>query len=231
MTPRQKGYVLLDSNLHSIQFAVAKRLESRLNNSNWKADVLKRIYGNRKDVPSTLNLDYNEFPVIARTYQSAFPSLSEDSDLFRLFAEIRDLRNHIAHHQPFNSLALNKLQLLMQKLFGHLHITSQVQDVQESEGNSKVETTSLPILETQKDNWEYRKNFIISERLKGKGVMICTEFQSGKHEGKKFLYSHDEVYDVCIDDMKDMPYWKTYSYYVSSTSIRKEALPFVKELS
>jgi hypothetical protein len=39
------------------------------------------------------------------------------------------------------------------------------------------------------------------------------------------------VYDVCIDDMKDMPYWKTYSYYVSSTSIRKEALPFVKELS
>jgi hypothetical protein len=231
MTPRQKGYVLLDSNLHSIQFAVAKRLESRLNNSNWKADVLKRIYGNRKDVPSTLNLDYNEFPIIARTYQSAFPSLGEDSDLFRLFAEIRDLRNHIAHHQPFNPLALNKLQLLMQKLFGHLHITCQVQDVQESEGNSKIETTSLPILETQKVNWEHRKNFIISERLKGKGVMICTEFQSGKHAGKKFLYSHDEVYDVCIDDMKDMPYWKTYSYYVSSTSIRKEALPFVKELS
>lgn len=231
MTPRQKGYVLLDSNLRSIQIAVSKRLESRLNNPSWELDVMKRIYGSRKDAPSTLNMDYNEFPIIAKTYESAFPSLSEDLDLFRLFAEIRDLRNQIAHHQPFSPLALNKLQLLIQKIFGHLHISGQVQDLQETEEELTVETTSLPILEIQNDKWEHRKNFIIAEKLKGKGIMICTEFQSGKHAGKKFLYSHDEVYDVCIDDMKDMPYWKSYTYYVSSTSIRKEALPFVKELS
>jgi len=230
MNSRQKGYVLLDTNLEEVQSVISRMLSIRLNDSKWKMIVKNRIYGSRDDAPSDLNLDYNEFPIIVRNYPSAFPSLNGgNSDLFRLFAEVRDKRNQIAHHLPFHESSLENLQENLVKIFRYFHISSKFQLItnqRESILNQEVKSDNT----TENVNWEMKKNFIIAERLRGKGMIICTEFARGKNAGKKFVYSHDEVYDVTIGELKKLDSWKKYQYNVSSTSIRTEALPYVKHV-
>jgi hypothetical protein len=230
VTSRQKGYVLLDSNLKEIQTVVGRRLSIWLNDSNWETIVKNRIYGSRDDAPNELNLDYNDFPVIVRNYPSAFPSLSnEKSDIFRLFAEVRDKRNQIAHHLPFSESSLENLHEDLAKIFNYFHITSKFQLITNQIESSPNQEAKSHITD-HIDNWDMKKNFIIAERLRGKGLIICTEFARGKNAGKKFVYSHDEVYDVTIGALKKLDSWKKYHYNVSSTSIRTEALPYVKQV-
>ena len=51
MNSRQKGYVLLDTNLEEVQSAISRMLSIRLNDSKWKMIVKNRIYGSRDDAP------------------------------------------------------------------------------------------------------------------------------------------------------------------------------------
>ena len=60
--------------------------------------------------------------------------------------------------------------------------------------------------------------------------MICVEFQRGTYKGRRFLYSHDLVYDVCISHLETLDSWQKYGINTSSSSIRKDARAYVKEL-
>ena len=83
---------------------------------------------------------------------------------------------------------------------------------------------------TQDKNWVYLNNFVIAESKRGLGQMICVEFQRGTYKGRRFLYSHDLVYDVCISHLETLDSWNTYGINTSSSTIRKDARAYVKEL-
>ena len=230
MTQRQLAYVLLDQNLDIIQSHISRKLENRLNNPNWKALVKDRVYSSVKNAPTELNLDYNEFPAIVRIYASTFSmSTGTNQELFRLLAKIRDERNKIAHHKPYSYEDLVNLRELFQILFNILNINSKIHETT-FEPNSVQQSISSE-LTSAISHAEERSYFIISERLRGLGLVICTKFKRGKYAGKRFLYSHDEVFDVCFEFIKDSAYWSKYSCYTSTTSIRKEAQLFIKELA
>ena len=79
-------------------------------------------------------------------------------------------------------------------------------------------------------NLVYLNNFVISESKRGLGQMICVEFQRGTYKGRRFVYSHDLVYDVCISHLETLDSWQKYGINTSSSSIRKDARAYVKEL-
>lgn len=255
ITERSIGYQLLDSNIEALRELVDKILTNS-KGPQWKMAFAKRKGKYYPQFVETENIDYNLIPVLVNDYPNSFNdriALRGDDNLLFLTSVVRDCRNKIAHHAEFNEESLIELTDSLRKAFEILGIGSNYNEVAfGSNQNDRLtediakgtmtnvssrKSPSLLIDENSGEpdhldskNWVYLNNFIISEGKKGLGQTICVEFQRGANKGKRFLYSHDLIYDLSIEHLETLDSWQKYRFNTSSTSIRKDVRDYVKEL-
>ena len=255
ITARSKGFQLLDNNIEVLRVGI-EALLNKTKGPEWKKSFIKRRGKYYPKFEETENLDYNLLPALVADYSQSFdngPWLKQ-KELLELFSSVRDFRNKIAHHDEFNESSLINLVQALRDAFSMLNLGTRFNDLDESrvagsESHIKGAAIPRPYLsdsnrpalkieespEQQKSyaedkNWVYLNNFVIAESKRGLGQMICVEFQRGTYKGRRFLYSHDLVYDVCISHLETLDSWKKYGINTSSSSIRKDARAYVKEL-
>ena len=255
ITARSKGFQFLDSNIDVLRLGIESLL-NKTKGRDWKKNFIKRKGKHYKKFGETSNIDYNILPALVEDYSNSFNNGAwlKQEVLLELFSSVRDFRNKIAHHDEFNESSLNILVQSLQQAFIMLNLGSRFNGLDEFRGtNSKTHIkgaaiprpyldnfnrTALQLEDSAKEQniytddkgWVYLNNFVIAESKRGLGQMICVEFQRGAHKGKRFLYSHDLVYDVCISHLETLDCWKKDEKYTSSSSIRKDARAYVKEL-
>ena len=255
ITERSVGYQLLDSNIEALRELI-ERILTKSKGPHWKTAFAKRKGKYYPQFVETENIDYNLIPVLVSDYPNSFNdriAIRGDDDLLFLFSYVRDCRNTIAHHAEFNEKSLIQLIATLRQAFEILGIGSHYHEVtlgsyqndnltEDIVKNTKTNVSSrkspsLLIDENsveseylESKNWIYLNNFIISEGKKGLGQTICVEFQRGANKGKRFLYSHDLIYDLSIEHLETLDSWRKYRFNTSSTSIRKDVRDYVKEL-
>ena len=253
ITARSKGFQLLDNNIEVLRI----RIESLLNRNKgpeWKKEFIRRKGKYYPKFEETKNLDYNLLPALVADYSQSFDNgaLLKQKELLRLFSSVRDSRNKIAHHDEFNERSLLSLVTSLREAFKMLNLSSRFNELDESRSmgsRSHIKVAPIPYLTNSNSpalqleesdeerqgyaedkNWVYLNNFVIAESKRGLGQMICVEFQRGKYKGRRFLYSHDLIYDVCISHLETLDSWKKYGINTSSTNIRKDARAYVEEI-
>ena len=255
ITTRSKGFQLLDNNIDVLRIGIESLL-NKTKGPEWKKNFIKRKGKNYPKFEETENLDYNLLPALVADYSQSFdngPWLKQ-KELLELFSSVRDFRNKIAHHDEFNERSLMILVQSLKKAFTMLNLGSRFNDLDELRTTGSASyikgaaipkpyfnNSNRPALQieesteqqksyTEDKNWVYLNNFVIAESKRGLGQMICVEFQRGTYKGRRFLYSHDLVYDVCISHLETLDSWQKYGINTSSSSIRKDARAYVKEL-
>lgn len=255
ITARSKGFQLLDNNIEVLRMGIESLL-NRTKGSDWKKEFIKRKGKYYSAFEETKSIDYNIIPALVTDYSNSFDNGAwlKQEVLLELFSSVRDYRNKIAHHDEFNERSLLSLVTSLREAFTMLNLGSRFNDLDESRNTiskthvkgaaiprpylSNSNRPSLQIEESTEEqhayvdnkNWVYLNNFVIAESKRGLGQMICVEFQRGAYKGRRFLYSHDLVYDVCISHLETLDSWKKYGINTSSSSIRKDARAYVKEL-
>ena len=255
ITTRSQGFQLLDNNIEVLRIGIESLL-NKTKGPEWKKNFIRRKGKYYPKFEETENLDYNLLPALVADYSQSFdngPWLKQ-KELLELFSSVRDFRNKIAHHDEFNESSLMILVQSLKKAFIMLNLGARFNDLDETkttDSASYIKGASIPksyfknsnrptlqieeSTEQQKSyaedkNWVYLNNFVIAESKRGLGQMICVEFQRGTYKGRRFLYSHDLVYDVCISHLETLDSWKKYGINTSSSGIRKDARAYVKEL-
>ena len=253
ISTRSKGFQLLDNNIEVLR----KGIESRLNKTKgkgWENEFIKRKGKYYPKFEETKSIDYNMIPALVDDYSNSFDNGAwlKQEELLVLFSTVRDYRNKIAHHDEFNESSLLNLVTSLREAFKMLNLGSRFNELDESRSlgsRSHIKVAPIPYLtnsnspalqleESDKErqsyaedkNWVYLNNFVIAESKRGLGQMICVEFQRGKYKGRRFLYSHDLIYDVCISHLETLDSWKKYGINTSSTNIRKDARAYVEEI-
>ena len=255
ITARSKGFQLLDNNIEVLRMGI----ESLLNKTKgigWKKEFINRKGKYYAKFEETKSIDYNIIPALVTDYSNSFDNGAwlKQQVLLELFSSVRDYRNKIAHHDEFNESSLGILVRSLREAFKMLNLGSKFNELEDLRMSSiqpnikgaalprpYIKTSKSPSLQmaesdeekqayTQDKNWVYLNNFVIAESKRGLGQMICVEFQRGTYKGRRFLYSHDLVYDVCISHLETLDSWNTYGINTSSSSIRKDARAYVKEL-
>jgi hypothetical protein len=246
MTTRQLGYSLLDNNLAQLKQSIVKSLDSRFPKG-WQPLIITEL--NRRKALYTsaeeFNLDYGNLPIVFDKFRASFDFIAlrkfSTSKIYDHFCAVRDGRNLIAHHSSFTDEQLKKLRSDLITIFQALGISNSFAE------SGTFTSTADPVIVAKsshgiKDNQAglqntdsivpdvVRNTFIISQAKYGLGQSIIVAFNRGKHSGKRFRYSHDQVYDACIDKLIKLDSWHSDGFNVSSTSIRKEALPYVNEV-
>jgi hypothetical protein len=256
ITARSKGFQLLDNNIEVLRIGIESLL-NKTKGPEWKKNFIRRKGKYYPKFEETENLDYNLLPALVADYSQSFdngPWLKQ-KELLELFSSVRDFRNKIAHHDDeFNESSLMILVQSLKKAFTMLNLDTRFNDLDESRTTGSASyikgaaiprpyfnNSNRPALQTEESteqqksyaedkNWVYLNNFVIAESKRGLGQMICVEFQRGTYKGRRFLYSHDLVYDACISHLETLDSWKKYGINTSSSGIRKEARAYVKEL-
>jgi hypothetical protein len=255
ITARSKGFQLLDNNIEVLRIGIESLL-NKTKGPEWKKNFIRRKGKYYPKFEETENLDYNLLPALVADYSQSFdngPWLKQ-KELLELFSSVRDFRNKIAHHDEFNESSLMTLVQSLKKAFTMLNLGTRFNDLDESRTTGSASyikgaaiprpyfnNSNRPALQieesseeqqvyTEDKNWVYLNNFVIAESKRGLGQMICVEFQRGTYKSKRFLYSHDLVYDVCISHLETLDSWKKYGINTSSSGIRKDARAYVKEL-
>lgn len=255
ITARSKGFQLLDNNIEVLRLAIESLL-NKTKGPEWKKNFIRRKGKYYPKFEETENLDYNLLPALVADYSQSFdngPWLKQ-KELLELFSSVRDFRNKIAHHDEFNESSLKVLVQSLREAFIMLNLGTRFNELDEARttrSGSHIKGAAIPrpyfnnsnspasqieeSTEQQKsyaddENWVYLNNFVISESKRGLGQMICVEFQRGTYKGRRFLYSHDLVYDLCISHLETLDSWQKYGINTSSSSIRKDARAYVKEL-
>ena len=255
ITARSKGFQLLDNNIEVLRMGI----ESLLNKTKgigWKKEFINRKGKYYPKFEETKSIDYNIIPALVTDYSNSFDNGAwlKQQVLLELFSSVRDYRNKIAHHDEFNESSLGILVTSLREAFKMLNLGSKFNELEDLRMHSiqpnikgavlprpYIKTSKSPSLQmaesdeekqaySQDKNWVYLNNFVIAESKRGLGQMICVEFQRGTYKGRRFLYSHDLVYDVCISHLETLDSWNTYGINTSSSSIRKDARAYVKEL-
>ena len=255
ITDRSRGFQLLDNNIEVLRVAIESLL-NKTKGPEWKKNFIKRKGKYYRDFGETGSIDYNIIPALVADYANSFNNGAwlKQKELLELFSSVRDFRNKIAHHDVFNESSLRILVQSLREAFLMLNLGTRFNDLDESRvagSESHIKGAAIPrsylsdsnrpalIIEESPErqksyaedkNWVYLNNFVIAESKRGLGQMICVEFQRGTYKGRRFLYSHDLVYDVCISHLETLDSWKKYGINTSSSSIRKDASPYVKEL-
>ena len=255
ITARSKGFQLLDINIEVLRIGIESLL-NKTKGPEWKKNFIKRKGKYYRDFGETGSIDYNIIPALVADYSNSFNhgALMKQRELLVLFSSVRDHRNKIAHHDEFNESSLSKLVNALREAFTMLNLGTRFNELDESRttrSKSHIKGAAIPrpylsnsnypasqIDEgaeqkkcyTEDKSWVYLNNFVISESKRGLGQMICVEFQRGTYKGRRFLYSHDLVYDVCISHLETLDSWKKYGINTSSSGIRKDARAYVKEL-
>lgn len=255
ITARSKGFQLLDNNIEVLRIGIESLL-NKTKGPEWKKNFIRRKGKYYRDFGETGSIDYNIIPALVADYSNSFNhgALMKQQELLVLFSSVRDHRNKIAHHDEFNESSLSKLVHALREAFTMLNLSTRFNELDESRttrSKSQIKGAAIPrpylsnsnypasqIDEgaeqkkcyTEDKNWVYLNNFVIAESKRGLGQMICVEFQRGTYKGRRFLYSHDLVYDVCISHLETLDSWKKYGINTSSSGIRKDARAYVKEL-
>ena len=255
ITARSKGFQFLDNNIDVLRLGIESLL-NKTKGPEWKKNFIKRKGRNYSDFGETGSIDYNIIPALVADYSNSFNNGAwlKQKELLELFGSVRDCRNKIAHHDEFDESSLKVLVKSLREAFIMLNLGTRFNDLDESRttgSESHIKGAALPrpyfnnsnrpasqkeeSTEQQKSyaddkNWVYLNNFVISESKRGLGQMICVEFQRGTYKGRRFLYSHDLVYDVCISHLETLDSWQKYGINTSSSSIRNDARAYVKEL-
>lgn len=255
ITARSKGFQLLDNNIEVLRIGIESLL-NKTKGPEWKKNFIRRKGKYYRDFGETGSIDYNIIPALVADYSNSFNhgALMKQNELLVLFSSVRDHRNKIAHHDEFNESSLKVLVQSLREAFIMLKLGTRFNELDEARTTgsaSHIKGAAIPksylnnsnspasqiedSTEQQKSyaddkNWVYLNNFVISESKRGLGQIICVEFQRGTYKGKRFLYSHDLVYDVCISRLETLDSWQKYGINTSSSSIRKDARAYVKEL-
>lgn len=256
ITARSKGFQLLDNNIEVLRMGIESLL-NKTKGTGWKKEFIKRRGKYYPKFEETENLDYNLLPALVADYSQTFDNGAwlKQEELLGLVSSVRDYRNKITHHDEFNERSLQILVQSLRQAFTMLNLGSRFNDLDESRTigsasyikgaafprpyfNNSNHRPALQIEESTEEqhayidnkNWVYLNNFVIAESKRGLGQMICVEFQRGTYKGRRFLYSHDLVYDVCISHMETLDSWKKYGINTSSSGIRKDARAYVKEI-
>ena len=255
ITTRSKGFQLLDNNIDVLRMGIESLL-NKTKGPGWKKKFIKRKGKYYPKFEETESIDYNLIPALIADYSQSFDNGAwlQQGKLLELFSSVRDQRNKIAHHDEFNESSLMNLVQSLRKAFTMLNLGSRFNELDElrtidSKSHIKAAAIPRPYLSnsncqavqieenaeeqqayTDDKNWVYLNNFVIAESKRGLGQIICVEFQRGTYKGRRFLYSHDLVYDVCISHLETLDSWNTYGINTSSSSIRKDARSYVKEL-
>ena len=255
ITARSKGFQFLDNNIDVLRLGIESLL-NKTKGPEWKKNFIKRKGKHYKKFGETSKIDYNIIPALVEDYSNSFNNGAwlKQEVLFELFSSVRDFRNKIAHHDEFNESSLKILVQSLQQAFTMLNLGSRFNDLDVSRTTGSkthikgaaiprlyLSNSNRPALQTEDSakeqqvytddkSWVYLNNFVIAESKRGLGQMICVEFQRGAHKGKRFLYSHDLVYDLCIGHLETLDCWKKNEKYTSSSSIRADVRAYVKEL-
>lgn len=255
ITARSKGFQLLDSNIEVLRMGIESLL-NKTKGTGWKKEFIKRRGKYYPKFEETKSIDYNIIPALVTDYSNSFDNGAwlKQVVLLELFSSVRDYRNKIAHHYEFNESSLLSLVRSLREAFKMLNLATKFNELDESRtigSKSHIKGAAIPrpylsnsnppalqIAESAEEqqvytddkNWVCLNNFVIAESKRGLGQMICVEFQRGTYKGRRFLYSHDLVYDVCISHLENLDSWNTYGINTSSSSIRKDARAYVKEL-
>jgi len=253
ITARSKGFQVLDNNIGTLRLFIDGFL-SRAKGSDWKERFGTRSGKYYPKFVETHSIDYNLIPALVHDYNRTFNEfipVGEEGQLHILFSKVRDGRNAIAHHSDFSEASLKSLVESLRRAFKTLGLGQKFIDLNSDNVKSShtlIQRSSIakPYMpsnpeeeikdawnsldDENADTWEKHNYFVISESKRGLGITICVEFKTGAHQGRRFVYSHDLVYDVCISHLETLESWKKYRINTSSTSIRKEARKFVKEV-
>jgi hypothetical protein len=246
MTTRQLGYSLLDNNLARLKQSIVNSLDSRFP-SGWQPLVISELNRRRALYTSAeeFNLDYGNLPIVFDKFRASFDFIElrrfSTSKLYDHICSVRDSRNLIAHHSSFTDDQLKKLRNDLLTIYQALGISNsftesatfvaKVDSVITTKSSVGFKDSQVGLQNTDSIVPDVVRNtFIISQAKYGLGHSIIVAFNRGKHSGKRFRYSHDQVYDACIDKLDKLNSWHSDKFNVSSTSIRKEALPYVKPL-
>ena len=255
ISARSKGFQLLDNNIEVLRMGIESLL-NKTKGKGWENEFIKRKGKYYPKFEETKSIDYNMIPALVDDYSNSFDNGAwlKQEELLLLFSSVRDYRNKIAHHDEFNERLLQSLVTSLREAFKMLNLGSRFNELAELKmasarphikgaalPNSYPKTPNRSALQmeesdeerqgyTEDKNWVYLNNFVIAESKRGLGQMICVEFQRGKYKGRRFLYSHDLIYDVCISHLETLDSWKKYGINTSSSTIRKDARAYVEDL-